>query len=60
MGNADEDCPDCIYGAEFIDDGIPHRYITKMCDACTESATKAIKFLCDHRAGSLNGCKTDE
>ncbi len=44
MTNA-EDCTDCVYGPDFLDDGIPHRIITKMCERCQEEGAKALGFL---------------
>lgn len=44
------DCPDCIYGPEFIDDGIPHRMISFMCKSCQEKSEKALDFLVAARA----------
>lgn len=46
----DEDCCDCVYGAEFLDDGVPCRYITTMCDRCKEESAKALDFLLVARA----------
>lgn len=44
-----KDCPNCIYGPEFIDDGIPHRMISFMCKACREKSEKALDFLFSHK-----------
>lgn len=50
MSEAD-DCPDCVYGDEFIDDGVPHRFITIMCERCRAACEKVP--VDERRAGEM-------
>lgn len=47
--NDPNDCPDCTYGPEFIDDGVPTRHVLKHCPECAEGARKALDHIVAHK-----------
>lgn len=47
---SDQDCTKCVYGPDFVDDGVWHRLITTMCEPCKAEAGQVLKFLIDAKA----------